>query len=80
MSEAASQKRLDIVELVVAHVERYGYQPSLREMAAALGVTRNAVACRLKALEALGLLERAGRDRGLRLLNVRFKARYSEEP
>jgi SOS-response transcriptional repressor LexA len=59
-------------EFIVAHIERTGFQPSVREMAAELHLSPAAVVQVLKALEEKEQVGASNRPRALRLHGVRF--------
>lgn len=66
---------------LIRHVERYGFQPSVREMADALGVDKRAIQDWLARLEEKGLLSLpdGSRSRAIILNNVRFEAHFSKD-
>src|SRR5205823_5586466 len=73
-----SEKQLEVFMFIIKHVEAYGYQPSQQEVANALGVGKRAILDRLILLQEKGYLELSGesRDRGIRLPNVKFEAKF----
>jgi Mn-dependent DtxR family transcriptional regulator len=71
-----SEKQAELYMYLVRHVEQYGYQPSLTEVAEAFGVTAKAVRDRLMQLANKGYVELGPKyaDRCIRLRHVFFKA------
>ncbi|HLI18256.1 MAG TPA: transcriptional repressor LexA [Rhodanobacteraceae bacterium] len=68
---APTYSQLRILTLVRDHVARHGYPPSLRELAAAAGITFAAVRKHLQRLAAQGLIELPERTaRGIRLVGA----------
>ncbi|HEX7324845.1 MAG TPA: transcriptional repressor LexA [Rhodanobacteraceae bacterium] len=67
---APTPAQLKILHFLREHLAREGYPPSVREIQRAFGfASPNAAAKHLHALAAQGLLELAGRARGIRLLD-----------
>jgi SOS-response transcriptional repressor LexA len=77
-----SEKMLQVLRFIVSFVEENGYQPSQAEMAAHFGVTKSAVAARLKGLAERGVigLTDGERERAVRLLYVKYRAYLTSEP
>lgn len=77
-----SEKGLEVLRRIIAHVEIHGYQPSQQELADAIGVSKNAVQGRLKELARRGVvtLPEGNRERAIILNHVRFKAYTSSQP
>lgn len=71
-----SEKGLEVLRMIISHVEIHGYQPSQQEMADALGVSKNAIQGRLKELARRNVvsLPDGNRERAVVLHYVRFKA------
>jgi predicted transcriptional regulator len=70
-----STKQEELLLYIVTSTEVNGFQPSRSEMAARFGVTPNAIACRLRGLEARGLISTKNRrDRAITLCGLRFVA------
>lgn len=80
--EEVTPKQLELYDFLVRHVEQFGYQPSLKEMGEAFGVTRNAVKDRVKQLVHKGLvaLPAVYQDRCLGLPGLRFAAAHLPAP
>lgn len=74
--DEVSEKQQEVWMFIVKHVEWYGYQPTIREIAEALGVDKRAIQDRLALLAEKGLIElpAGDRDRAILLKNVRFEA------
>ncbi len=71
-----SEKQLEVLLYIIAHVEVHGYQPSQAELAAHFKVSKNAIQGRLKELDRRGLIELPeGKERAIILKNVEFRAR-----
>lgn len=52
-----SEKQLETLTFIIAHVMTHGYQPSQQEMAEHFGVSKGAINGRLKELARRGLIE-----------------------
>jgi len=64
-----TKKQLRIVAAIASHIEARGRPPTLRELAAAIGVRPATIHAHLDACVRKGLLERdAGRPCGLRVV------------
>lgn len=76
--DEVSEKQREVYLFIIGFVERFGFQPTLREIADALGVDKRAIQDRLRLLEEKGLIELSGesRDRAIVLKHVRFKVVY----
>lgn len=74
--DEVSEKQWEVYLFVVRFLERHGYQPSIREIADALGVDKRAVQDRIRRLVRKGLVERGNRDRAIRLKHVRFEPKF----
>lgn len=79
-NDEVSDKQKEVWLFLVKHVERFGYQPSVREIANALGVDKRAIQDRIARLVEKGVIElpEGGRDRAILLKNVRFQAFFDE--
>ncbi len=76
-----TKRQRQLLAFIRSHLRRYGYPPTLREMAGYLGVrSPNAVNDHLKALEHKGYLKRRGglKSRAITLTEIAIAA--SEEP
>lgn len=75
-----SEQGRELYLFLVKFVERWGYQPSIREMAGAMHIDKRAVHDRLSRLSHLGLviLPKPRRERGLVLPHVRFQAVFCD--
>lgn len=73
-----SEKREEAYRLMVRHIEMYGMQPSVREIAQLLGIQVGAANGRIKGLREVGLLRDPNTsvhsDRKSELVGLRFKA------
>src|SRR5688572_28958627 len=67
-----TQNQQALYDFILEHVERAGYQPSVREMADHFDVAINAVKGRLQFLACKGLIRFTGKYRGLELRGLRF--------
>jgi SOS-response transcriptional repressor LexA len=78
----SSEKMLEVLRHIIDFVEENGYQPSQAEMAAHFGVTKSAVAARLKGLAERGVigLPDGDRERAVRLFFIKYKAYMTSEP
>jgi Mn-dependent DtxR family transcriptional regulator len=77
-----SEKMLEVLRHIIDFVEENGYQPSQAEMAGHFGVTKSAVAARLKGLAERGVVGLADgdRERAVRLYYVKYKAYMTSGP
>jgi SOS-response transcriptional repressor LexA len=77
-----SEKMLEVLRYIVECVEQNGYQPSQAEMAGHFGVTKSAIAARLKGLAERGVvgLTDGDRERAVRLFFIKYKAYMTSEP
>ena len=66
----ATARQQQVLDCIRAHCQQCGFPPTIRELAAALGIrSPNGVVCHLQALQRRGLLERVpGSARALRLV------------
>lgn len=79
-SAEPSEKQLEVLQYIISHVERWGFQPSQAEIANHFGVTKNAILGRLHELEKRGVVQlNKGQERAVGLKFVRFTAVVTEE-
>ncbi|MGE3805858.1 MAG: LexA family protein [Gemmataceae bacterium] len=75
-----SPKQLQVFLLIVGHIEQWGYQPTMEELAKILGIDRRSVHDRMRLLERKGWLELGkNRDRAVILRGVNFRAVFTPE-
>lgn len=75
-----SEKQLEVLLYIIAHIEVHGCQPSQAELATHFGISKNAVQGRLKELDRRGLIELPeGKERAIILKNIEFRARNVKE-
>jgi SOS-response transcriptional repressor LexA len=73
---------MEVLDFIVRWVEDRGYQPSQAEMAAAFGITKNAVGGRLQGLADRGIIGplEGDRERAIRLRFIKFRSYVPETP
>jgi predicted DNA-binding protein YlxM (UPF0122 family) len=78
--EEITEKQAEVFTYMVEHVQEYGYQPSMTEMAEHFGVTVKAIRDRLMQLAGKGYVELPPKhsDRCIRLKHVRFVATFAD--
>lgn len=79
---APSPEVAPLINAIVQHVERYGYQPSQVELAEALGLSQSAIQYRLRRMALAGTVDMPtdqSRERAIGLPLVRFRAMASQE-
>jgi len=71
-----SEKQLEVLRYIIAHIETHGFQPSQSEVAQAIGVTKNAIQGRLKELARRGIIDlpAGNRERAIVLKYIQFRA------
>jgi hypothetical protein len=76
-----SERQLEVVQFIIDHVERWGFQPNQQEMADHFGVSKTAIQGRLREAARRGLIEiENSRERAIVLKNVRFHAKGGDMP
>ncbi|MDD5658706.1 MAG: transcriptional repressor LexA [Actinomycetota bacterium] len=76
-----SEKQYQIFKFIVSATKKFGYPPSVREIAEAVNLSSSAtVHSHLKKLEELGYIKRGkGRSRTIEILNPIFKSHSSDD-
>jgi SOS-response transcriptional repressor LexA len=77
-----SEKMLEVIQYIISFVEENGFQPSQAEMAAHFGVTKSAIAGRLRGLHDRGVirLPDGDKERAIVLPYVRYRSYLASEP
>lgn len=76
-----SELQAEVWNLLITGIEENGFQPSMSEMAEALGISKGAVRHRILQLASKGVIELPAKyqDRCIRIRNVKFKAVFEQE-
>jgi predicted transcriptional regulator len=75
-----SEKQFEVVQIIIEHVEKHGFQPTHGEIGDVLGITKTAVRQRLLEAAARGFIEVPvrGRERAVIIKGLRFKAYFED--
>jgi len=75
-----TEKQAEVFTYILEFVENNGYQPSVKEMAEAFGISRKALRDRLMQLAMKGYVEMPIKhsERAIRLLHVKFVRKFAE--
>jgi len=80
MTGTLTDRQQQALHALEAWVSEHGYAPTLREFAAALGVTVNASTCLLEALEAKGRIKRwPGKARAISIVGAEELGREARD-
>jgi hypothetical protein len=71
---AVNRKALALMEYLIRYIEKNGYQPRFKEMAAALKVTQVVLFKHLRALDKADYIRLTGRERAIAIIGFGFTA------